>query len=291
MLRLVRSLRRMLPVGVRHAGRHLERSARLRARSLPYRVKNVLHLLTPGGWGYQRTLRRLRDPSYDLARDMHPVRRKHYGQEGWRPELDTRGFRRRDYDSYDEYLLHQQQKFTELLKLGLVRGNRSVAAARRRFYSRFRHLVTLLPRDARILCAGARDGTEVEVLRDLGFRRAIGIDLNPGPGNTLVRRGDFQALDLPDDSLDLLYSNSLDHAFDLEALFEEHARVVKPTGYVLYDVPRGAAESGGAAESYGWEREDDVLRLALSRFARLVRLETAGGWKWMLLREPVKPRR
>ena len=76
------------------------------------------------------------------------------------------------------------------------------------------------------MCCGARQGTEVEVLRDLGFRSAYGIDLNSGPENPYVVPGDFMKLDAEDGSLDLIYSNCLDHAFDLPALAAEHARAI-----------------------------------------------------------------
>ena len=39
-----------------------------------------------------------------------------------------------------------------------------------------------------------------EVLRQLGFRNAYGIDLNPGPENELVRVGDFNRLEETDGS-------------------------------------------------------------------------------------------
>ena len=102
-----------------------------------------------------------------------------------------------------------------------------------------------------IVCLGARQGTEVEVLRDLGFQRAIGVDLNPGPANPLVVEGDFHQLDLPDQSVDLVYSNSLDHAFDLNLFFAEAKRVLRPGGYALYDVGSPPSAGRGPAESIG----------------------------------------
>jgi SAM-dependent methyltransferase len=145
-------------------------------------------------------------------------------------------------------------------------------------------LLDLLPPGAVIVCAGARQGTEVEVLRNLGFRRAYGIDLNPGPANPLVRYGDFNRIDAPDSSIDLVYSNSVDHAFDLDIFFGEHARVLRADGYALYDLPFGHPGPAGPAESLAWEREDVVVERMLRYFARLLRVETDGSWKWLLFR-------
>lgn len=266
------------------------RAARFAARVAPFRLRQPLYRWTPGGFGYYRTLRRYADPGYVHERDRHPVREKHHDAEGLLP-ADAEGFVRRDYGSYDEYVEHQRQKLDEILRLGHGFSNAAVAEARARFYRRFRHLVRLLPRDALCLCLGARQGTEVEVLRELGFRCAYGIDLNPGPENELVRVGDFNRLQEADASVDLVYSNSLDHALDLEAFFSEHARVLKPHGFALYDVHQDYRPGEPAPfEASLWLRREDVLVRALRHFRRLLRLQAEPDWTWMLLQEPLRER-
>ena len=47
-----------------------------------------------------------------------------------------------------------------------------------------------------MLCLGARLGTEVRALHNLGYF-AIGIDLNPGVDNPYVLMGDFHKLVFP----------------------------------------------------------------------------------------------
>jgi hypothetical protein len=278
----VRALWRRFPLGARIVARKTLDELWSRRHAPRFWGKSAAHRLMPGGLGHYRDLRRLEDPSYDHERDKHPVRRKHYETHGWRDEVED-GLHRRDYEDYGEYLVHQQQKLDEVLKLGGFFSNRSVFASRIRFYRRFRHLVPLLPRDATIVCAGARAGTEVEVLRDLGFGGAYGIDLNPGPDNPLVRAGDFHALDNEDSTVALVYSNSLDHVFDFERFFKEHARVITPNGYVLYDLQVSDSGVGGPAESVSWEREDVLLPRMLEHFRRVVRVESEPGWKWILL--------
>lgn len=279
----LRAASRRLPLGPRIVARRAADGLWARRRAPAFWAKSIAYRLAPGSFGYYRTLRRLEDPSYDHERDKHPVRRKHYETYGWRDDVES-GLQRRDYTDYNEYLVHQKQKLDEVLKLGGFFSNRAVFAGRLRFYRRFRHLVPLLPPDATIVCAGARTGMEVEVLRDLGFSKAYGIDLNPGPDNSLVRPGDFHALDNDDSSVDLVYSNSLDHVFDFDRFFAEHARAIKPDGYVLYDLTVDEGGVGGPAEAVSWEREDTLLPQMLEHFRGVVRVESEHGWKWVLLR-------
>jgi SAM-dependent methyltransferase len=250
--------------------------------------KTILHRVLPGGFGHYRTHRQHRDPDYVHDRDKHPVRHKHHGKGGWK-EAGGDGIAQRDYASYEEYLTHQKLKLEEMLKMyGGFRGE-DIFNYRRRFYARFKHLPRLLPRDARILCLGARQGTEVEVLRDLGFRNAWGIDLNPGPDNPFVRPGDFMKLDAPDDSLDLIYSNCVDHAFDLPGFFREHARALKPDGYAIYDLGVNMEEGGGAFEAVAWDRTEDVFQMLLRHFRKLIRVERETQWMWILLQGKTPP--
>jgi SAM-dependent methyltransferase len=246
-------------------------------------IKTALYRLTPGGYGYYRRLRRYRDPSYVHEKDKHDVLKKHHRLGGWKSWQRGQPIVYRDYEDYAEYQLHQRQKLEEMLRSSGGFSNAVVAAYRMKFYRRFRALRRLLSSDAQILCAGARQGTEVEVLRDLGFAQAYGIDLNPGPENPLVRSGDFMRLDVPDSSLDLLYSNCVDHAFDLEAFFAEHARAIKPEGYVLYDLPVHQRQHDPFA-AVAWEQEEELLRLMRRHFVSTVRLEREQAWMWILLR-------
>lgn len=211
------------------------------------------------------------------------MRHKHHGTEGLLPP-DPAGVVRRDYADYADYLTHQRLKLEEMLRSGGAFSNETVTGDRLRYYRRFRHLVNLLPRGAHIVCLGARQGTEVEVLRDLGFANAEGVDLNPGPENSLVRHGDFLQLEDPSDSVDLAYSNSLDHTFDLDTFFREHARIVRPHGFALYDI-HDAYRSGQPTpfEAVIWQRTEDVIVRALQHFEHVRRVESEPGWTWILL--------
>lgn len=249
-------------------------------------AKTLLHLATPGGYGYIRHLRAGKDDSYNHERDKHEVRHKHHGKGGWKDETEG-GLLKRDYSSYDEYVTHQKLKLEEMVKIKGGFSNFDIFNYRLKFYSRFRHLNGLLPKDAAILCCGARQGTEVEVLRDLGFANALGIDLNPGGANPLVRQGDMMKLDAPDNSLDLIYTNCVDHAFDLDAMLKEHARALRPTGFLLYEIGTNMEGGGGPFEAISWNRSEDVVARMLGTFKTLVHVERDDQWLWVLVRDKV----
>jgi SAM-dependent methyltransferase len=113
--------------------------------------------------------------------------------------------------------------------------------------------------------------------------------LNPGPNNPFVRQGDFMHMDNPTSSLDLVYTNCIDHAFNLEAFFAEHARVIKPRGYVLYDIGMQSQTGAGPFESVRWESEEDLFLLMLRYFESVMKVESEGAWKWILLRGKREP--
>lgn len=246
-------------------------------------IKTYLYKYTPGGYGYYRYLRRFADSKYVHERDKHPIRHKHYGQEGWKQEQEQT-VTYRDYENYDEYVIHQKQKFGEILKIYGGFNNKVITNYRLKFYSRFKHLRGLLPDKASIICLGARQGTEVEVLQDLGFKNAYGIDLNPGPNNPYVRVGDFMKLDNQTSSVDLIYTNCVDHAFNLEDFFAEHARVIKENGYAFYDIGRQSeTDNVGPFETVSWENEEYLFIMMLRYFKQVIRVHTGKKWKWILL--------
>lgn len=248
-----------------------------------YYLKQLI-LLTPFSYGYHRHLRKFKDPNFNFERDKHPIREKHYGDSGWKSKKEG-NLQYREYSSYEEYLIHQAEKFNEIVKLLGGISNQGIRAYRSRFYRRFHYIQRILPKSAKILCLGARDGTEVEVLRDLGFKHAMGIDLNPGPDNPLVKKGDFMALEYADNSLDMIYSNCLDHAFDLDKFFQEHARVLRPGGFALYDVAVQGQAGGASFEAVKWESDEGVILLILKHFQKLLKVETEADWKWLLVQK------
>jgi len=250
-------------------------------------LKSFLYRWTPGGWGFYRELAKLKDESYDHERDKHPVRHKHTGESGWKEEDESSGeFVYRDYGSYEEYLDHQKVKFDEMLKAGAGFGPKEVGDMRIRFYRRFRWLPYHLEKDASCVCAGARQGTEVEVLQDLGFKNAYGTDLNPGPENPWVREGDFMKMDEADESVDFVFCNAIDHVHDIDTFFSEQTRILKKDGFGMYEVMAGT--KGGAFEAIEWESDGALIRKLLQYFRGVVKIDTEAHWMWFLLTDPIK---
>jgi len=145
----------------------------------------------------------------------------------------------KSFSSYEDYIRLQQSKL-EYLDLTAHEGRfRKVLA------ERMAHL-GLVPRGARVLCLGARLGAEVAAFRDIGAF-ALGVDLNPGRENPWVMFGDFHRLEFPDAVVDVVYSNSLDHSFDLTRVLAEVGRLLTETGLLIIEADPGIEDNTGIA--------------------------------------------
>jgi SAM-dependent methyltransferase len=102
-----------------------------------------------------------------------------------------------------------------------------------------------LPADARILDIGTSTGTNLRMLRDLGFSRYEGLDMSDeavrwcaDKGYGKVTRGDACALPFPNANFDLvLATDIIEHVDDDVLALGEIRRVLKPGGRVLVTVP------------------------------------------------------
>jgi len=178
---------------------------------------------------------------------------------GWRydseaPEQAVKGgLKKRAYKSYEDYIRQQQSK------LNIVHdGLKSQYDERcNRFKTSFSHHLADKPVQS-VLCLGARDGVEVDALRQLGHL-AIGIDIAYPKENKFVHYGDFHNLPFPNGSFDYAYTNAFDHTFDQLKVLEEVARVLKPeTARFILDVPQGEGEID-TFESFGWENHQKLV--------------------------------
>jgi protein O-GlcNAc transferase len=165
------------------------------------------------------------------------------------------GFFRRRYASYDEYVAHQRQKIRHL---DLTAYDAAFAAE----LSQRLATAAIVGRGDTVLCLGARLGTECRAFIGQGAV-AIGIDLNPGPGNRHVVAGDFHDPQFADASIDLVYTNCLDHSFDLEKVLAGVRRVLKPGGAFVADLMNGSADDEPwKPDNYDclfWEKVDDFV--------------------------------
>lgn len=172
----------------------------------------------------------------------------------WKTADSGHAFKRREYSSYDEYVLHQgsKVKFLDLADYDRVYG--------RALKGRLQQLSLKL--GAKVLCLGARQGTEVKAFRDLGCD-AIGIDLMPGENNPYVVKGDFHNLQFPAESMDVMFTNSFDHVFDPKKMLAEIRRVLKRDGLLVVEAMRGEIEAHqpDAYASFWWRSVDDLIGL------------------------------
>jgi SAM-dependent methyltransferase len=168
--------------------------------------------------------------------------------EDWRSVAP--GVTQRQYGSYEQYVAHQRSKLAQLDLTGYEERYETALTER---------LGSFAGRS--VLCLGARLGAEVRAFRNVGAF-AIGVDLNPGKDNRYVLPGDFHALDFPDACVDVVFTNSLDHAFDLPRLAKECGRVTKPGGLAVLEVVAGQDE-GGSFRSYeatSWSSVSQVVQ-------------------------------
>lgn len=161
----------------------------------------------------------------------------------------------RAYPSYEAYVEHQKAKL----------GHRDLTRYNPQFiYALERRLAPLNPPlVGSVLCLGARSGAECAAFINLGCF-AVGIDLNPGDANRYVVTGDFHELQYADRSVDVVFTNSLDHAFELDQIVKQVARVLKDSGRFIAEIVDPGRNGPGDYEATWWSSIDDVVGVIMS---------------------------
>lgn len=145
----------------------------------------------------------------------------------------------RKYDNYEEYLKHQSAKLKKMLS---KKNKKTKIVWPECFHKRVRYFIVHLKPFRRylikgkVLCLGARTGAEVKAFRRLGFKDSVGIDLNPGKKNKYVIKGDFHYIPFEDNSFPNVFTNVLDHIFDIRRLSKEINRVLVNNGKFLMEI-------------------------------------------------------
>lgn len=196
------------------------------------------------------------DPLRFLIRLKRSIRKRalfrKFG-EGWNAKENA--FQSRRYDSYEAYLEHQKAKL-ETHDFGNY-DTEFRTALRERLA-----VLDIVWQGRTVLCLGARIGTEVKAFLDLGCF-AIGIDLNPGKENRYVVHGDFHDLQYAPKSIDVVYTNSLDHVFDIDRIAKEILKVLKPDGLFIVEAVQGSDQgvNPGFFESFFWKNIGELIRM------------------------------
>ena len=164
-------------------------------------------------------------------------------------------FKQRKFKDYKQYLKVQKAKinYTDLSEHSVL------------FYKRLNERIKSIQEikeKGSVLCLGARDGIEVKAFRNNGFF-AWGIDLKPSKNNEYVTTGDFHSIKLNDNSVDVIFTNSLDHSFDLDQVLEESARVLKSDGILIVEC--GTDGGYGLHESFMWKDVDTLINAISSQ--------------------------
>lgn len=163
--------------------------------------------------------------------------------------------------NYEEYLEHQKEKLNLYLNhAGKEKALRRLA--KNHYKALMKRLRSYNLKGKSVLCLAARLGQEVKAFRHLGAF-AVGIDLNPGPDNLFVHHGDFHNLEFSGESVDVVYTNSLDHAFNSDKIAAEVHRVLKKDGLLILEIQEGD-NAGVPAEQYEttwWDSVDDMLKV------------------------------
>lgn len=195
------------------------------------------------------------DPLRPLTRLIRSIRKRalhrKFGEE-WNARST---FQNRSYASYEAYLEHQKAKLE----------THDFANYDTEFRKALRERLAGLDvawQGRTVLCLAARIGTEVKAFLDLGCF-AIGIDLNPGKENRYVVQGDFHDLQFAPQSVDVVYTNSLDHAFDIDRIAKEVLKVLKPDGLFIVEAVQGRDQGvdPGFFESFFWKNIDELVRV------------------------------
>jgi SAM-dependent methyltransferase len=163
----------------------------------------------------------------------------------------------RSYNNYDDYIKHQKSKF--IIRERYLSSN--FEAKTENFYSDFKKIGDFSGKN--ILCLASRDGAEVKAFRKLNSY-AIGIDLMYPKNSKFVHYGDFHEIPYPDGVFDYVFTNSLDHSFDINKILSEVKRVLNKDGTFLCNIVIGHAEGfkyfkEGPHESFTWSKRKDLV--------------------------------
>jgi SAM-dependent methyltransferase len=136
----------------------------------------------------------------------------------------------RNYKTYEDYI-NDQKSFIRTKAKVLNLSHKKTRKKIKFFISLFSCLKDKMKENSRVLCLGARKGEEIMAFNKMGHS-AIGVDLIPLM--PFVVQADFHSLPFENECFDVIYSNSIDHVYDINKFVLEVDRVLVPGGFILF---------------------------------------------------------
>jgi len=194
-------------------------------------------------------------------------------------EFENSGIIKKEYKNYEDYVKHQKSKLSNALNFGrMEKYDREYGETLKQRIKENEEI----KQGMSCLCLGARLGTEVKSFIDLGIF-AVGVDLNPGKNNKHVVIGDFHNLQYSDNSVDIIFSNSIDHSLYLDNFLQEILRVLKPDGYFLTEIGSGTDNSERLKHNYEAIAYKDINliinKIKEANFSILKKVDISFPWK------------
>jgi len=146
----------------------------------------------------------------------------------------------RHHSTYEDYVEFQKKKTSDPEKRKKWLGDEWETKLQD-FKSEISKISQALDSSKKVLCVGARTGQEVEAFKQLGVEDVIGIDIVPSL--PLVKEGDMNCIDFKDNTFDIVYTNSLEYAYDIKNVISEIERVTKIDGFIFIQCRVGNEDS------------------------------------------------
>lgn len=168
----------------------------------------------------------------------------------------------RPYESYKNYIEHQQSKLKTLKSIDDFEFEKVLLERLRE--------ENIIYDKAIVICLGARTGGEVRVFKKMNYY-SIGIDLNPGDNNCDVFPADFNYLPFYNNIADVVFTNALDHAYNINTLLDEMERILGQIGIIIIEIPEGyVIKDPGMYESTWWTNSNTIKNLFYKRKFKLI---------------------
>ena len=171
----------------------------------------------------------------------------------------------RTFKSYTEYRVvqgHKAENHAQYVK----DGEESREAAFKVYLGILKE--SLMP--GKVLCMGARTGTEVRVFQKMKFRKSVGVDL--WPLDEKVIKADWEDTPFENNSFQNVFTNSLDHCQNFKTFIKEVRRVLVPNGVFTFitdanyalgkrgiDFEHIISNNINLLNAMFWDRIEDVL--------------------------------